>query len=442
MYLSQKLSNSPTVMRIRKFLQKFIDHRFLKRAFKSPVLSIVTFALIFFFVCADNLVSNFSLSAPSLHDDEISDIPLTRVVQELSGSNVTNNGVLLLPGNSAQEGMEEASLEDPNTLIPPFNATRVERLAWFREKLPDVQIFNSNRLTERFHGRVLEFLNNNCTVQFFMIWISPARSFRNRDFLVIDSLFSSNPRGCLLIISRTMDTRRGYRILKPMLDRGFKVLAVTPDLPFLVKNTPTESWFEQVRSGRRDPGGYIIQNLENLIRLAVLYKYGGVYLDTDFIVLKDFSGLRNSIGSQTLEVDTKDWLNGAAMVFDINHPLVDMFLEEFAKSYNGNRWGNNGPHLVTRVIQRTESTPGCNFTVLPPEAFYPVDWVQIKRLFRKPVTEGDLRWAEEQLSELENGNSYGIHLCSKHTSGLKIEVGSVMGRLIEQHCVVCENMYT
>lgn len=442
MFLSQKFSNSPVLMRIRKFWQKFVDYRFLKRALKSPVLSALTFVLIFFFIYADSIVSNFCPTPSPFQNTEHPDINLSQKVQDLSGSNGTSTDVILLPGNPGDGEIAETNLEDPNMLIPPFNATRIERLAWFREKLPDLEIFNMNPLTERFHARVLEFLNNNCTVQFFMIWNSPALSFKTRDFLAIDSLFSANPRACLLIVSRTLDTRRGYRILKPILDRGFKVLAVTPNLPFLVKNTPTEIWFEQLRSGRRDPGGYIVQNLANLIRLAMLYKYGGVYLDTDFIILKDFSGLRNSVGSQTLEVDTKDWLNGAAMTFDVNHPLVEMFLEEFANTYNGNRWGNNGPHLVTRVIQRVGSTPECNFTVLPPEAFYPADWVKIKRFFRKPVTEEDLRWTEEQLSALENGNSYGIHLWNKHTCRMKIEVGSVMGSLIEKHCVICENIYT
>ncbi|KAK4771306.1 hypothetical protein SAY87_031838 [Trapa incisa] len=445
--LQQRLSTSPLVIRATKISHKFVDHRLLKHAFKSPAVTAVTFGLVFFFLCADNFASNFSFS---YHSNDDSGGPLSRVVHEISRSNVPDSGsgsiLRSLPAEGIYSGRggatEETILEDPKSLIPPFNATRIERLAWFREKIPDIEIFNPNPLTEQFHSRVLQFLNNNCSIQFFMIWNSPARSFKNRDFLAIDSLFSSNPRGCLLIISRTMDTRRGYSILKPIIDRGFKVLAVTPDLPFLMKNTPTESWFEQLRSGRRDPGGYIVQNLANLIRFAMLYKYGGVYLDTDFIVLKDFSGLRNVVDSQTQEVDTKNWLNGAAIAFDVGHLLLKAFLEEFANTYNGNRWGNNGPHLMTRVIQRTESTPECNYKVLQPEAFYPVDWVKIKRLFRGTVTEADKRWAKQLLAELENGDTYGVHLWNKLTVGMKIEVGSVVGRLMEQHCLVCENIYT
>lgn len=128
------------------------------------------------------------------------------------------------------------------------------------------------------------------------------------------------------------------------MDRGFKVLAITPDVPFLVKNTPAEGWLEELKSGRKDPG-YIplFNNLSNLVRLAMLYKYEGVYLDTDFIILKDFSELRNAVGAQSMDTSTGAWtrLNGAAMIFDINHPILLDFLREFATTFNGNRWGFN-----------------------------------------------------------------------------------------------------
>ena len=63
----------------------------------------------------------------------------------------------------------------------------------------------------------------------------------------------------------------------------------------MFKKTPAETWFEEMKSGNKDPGEIpLSQNLSNLIILAVLNKYGGIYLDTDFIVLKSFAGLRNA----------------------------------------------------------------------------------------------------------------------------------------------------
>lgn len=228
------------------------------------------------------------------------------------------------------------------------------------------------------------------------------------------------------------------------MDRGFKVLAITPDVPFLVKNTPAEGWLEDLKSGRKDPG-YIplFNNLSNLVRLAMLYKYGGVYLDTDFIILKDISGLRNAVGAQSMDSSTRAWtrLNGAAMIFDINHPILLDFLHEFATTFNGNKWGFNGPYLVSRVIERVGNTPGYNITVLPPKSFYAVDWNGINRLFRKPHTKAESQWVEDVVADLYSEQTYALHLWNKRSKEQKIEEGSVMARLILEHCVICEHIY-
>ncbi|KAF8042291.1 hypothetical protein BT93_A0803 [Corymbia citriodora subsp. variegata] len=337
--------------------------------------------------------------------------------------------------------------DDENTrpLVPPINVTEEERVSWFRKVLPEFDIFKSDNLTRQFHARVTGFFGqeNNCSVRFFMTWISLGRSFGRREFLALESLFKSNPYGCLLIISRTMDSKLGFKKFKPILDHGFKVIAVTPDLPFLFENTPAKAWFNEMKTGTKDPGEIpLAQNLSNLIRIAVLFEYGGVYLDTDVIVLKDFAGLRNSIGAQSIDTMSRRWtrLNNAVMAFDRNHPLLLKFMTEFASTFDGNRWGHNGPYLVSRVVEKVNGKRGFEFKVLPPMAFYPVDWTRIGGLFRRPETRADAKWVAAKIAQL-SGETYGVHLWNKQSRRLKIEEGSVIGRLIEDHCVACENIY-
>ncbi|MFS7960958.1 putative glycosyltransferase, DXD sugar-binding, nucleotide-diphospho-sugar transferase [Helianthus anomalus] len=66
--------------------------------------------------------------------------------------------------------------------------------------------------------------------------------------------------------------------------------------------------------------GYVplCQNLSNFLQLCLLYKFGGVYMDTDVMMLKNFSKLKESIGTQTLDLGSKIWsrLNIALMVFE------------------------------------------------------------------------------------------------------------------------------
>lgn len=387
---------------------EIFGYRIVSRA-KASIISIILFALLTVFMIADTIISNVPLQSASFtikKDPQVLAISTQRMIA---------------------------------------NAIR-EKGQQFRRKLPENEreLFTSDDLTKRFHGRVLEFLNRDCEVQFFMTWISAAESFGGREILAVESVFKSHPHGCLMILSRTMDSPYGYRILKPMLDRGFKVLAVTPDLPFLLKNTPAEAWFNDMKSGKKDPGGIpLAQNLSNLMRLAALYKYGGVYLDTDFIVLKSFKGLKNTIGAQSVDAVSKNWtrLNNAVLVFDMNHPLLFKFIEEFALTFDGNKWGHNGPYMVSRVVHRVEGRVGFNFTIFPPVAFYPVDWIRIKGLFNVPKDRGESRWVEAKLHQLK-GQAYGVHLWNKQSRKLVVEEGSAMAELILEHCILCEHVYS
>ncbi|KAK9193483.1 hypothetical protein WN944_004180 [Citrus x changshan-huyou] len=368
-------------------------------------------------------------------------IPALKVDQ--SSSIVVSNNVIVQPRNIEELEQEEQYGETPDPLIPPFWLKKEGRMEWFQKKLPDLEVFQSTNLSRAFHDRVLKFSTNQCAIQFFMVWLSPARIFRPRDFLAVETLMKANPHSCLVLIWRSLDTRRGYKILKPLLDLGFKILAVTPDLASLVKDTPAETWLKQIKDGERDPGKISLSvQLSNLIRLAVLYKYGGVYLDTDFIVLKDFKGLRNAIGPQEVDQATRKWktLNNAALVFDKGHPILFDFLQEFATTFDGNTWGHNGPYMLTRVTRRVGNTPGYNLTILGLEAFYPVNWVQIKRFFKKPATEEESKWVDETVLRLSE-ESYGLHLWNKITRKFVINEGSVIHRLIKSHCILCQDSY-
>lgn len=374
--------------------------------------STITFAALLLTICAGSIMSNISMysSAFSSH---------TRLGEFIRSLNF--------------------GTEDQNAMVPVFNATEEERISWFLKKLPRLGFLEADTSSaERFHSRVLQFFGDSCTGQFYMTWFTPAKYFRRRDFWAVESLFKAHPRGCLLIVSSTMDSRLGYQVLNPLIQRSYKVLPIVPNLPFLVENTPAESWLKTIKNGTRDPGMYFMMNLSNLIRLAMLYKYGGVYSDTDFVFLKDVTALHNSVGAQSMDTATKKWsrLNGAIMIFDKGHPVLLKFLQEFALTYDGNKWGHNGPYLVSRVVARVSGRPGREVNVMPLEAFYPVDWTRIGRLFTRPGNETEKKWAEEILDRLER-ESYGLHLWNKRSGTFSVEEGSVISGLFYNHCIIC-----
>lgn len=345
---------------------------------------------------------------------------------------------------------EEAPLVIPNTHLPLLRKSHSLPLESddFPEKNKKILelltlMESSDEFRRRdFRVRVKEFFSKNetsCKVRFFMTWISSLNSFTEKEFHSVETLFNTHPNGCLLIVSNSMDSNKGRQILKPFLEKGFRVTAVSPDLKYLFKNTMAESWFLKLIKGDLDAGYVPLgQNLSNLLRLCLLYKFGGVYIDTDVIVLKSFSKLKNSIGAQTIDLDSKNWsrLNNAVMVFDKMHPLVYKFIEEFALTFNGNKWGHNGPYLVSRVVSRLQDRPGYNFTILPPMAFYPVNWNRVRNLFRGAKNETDAKWLRGKLRQIRS-QSYAVHLWNKQSRKLQVEKGSIVGKILSNHCVFC-----
>ncbi|MBA0572306.1 hypothetical protein Golob_002657, partial [Gossypium lobatum] len=267
---------------------------------KSPVAFMILFALLMFLMLTDSIVSNISLESAAFTQKQDSQSLQTLTVTR----NIKPDVVLPLSLTvSTKNNIVDGDSEHQNSLASPLGVREKHGIGKFKRKLPEHEILKSDELTKKFHGRVLEFFNRGCELQFFMTWISKVGSFGRREIMAAESVFKAHPNGCLMILSRTMDSVQGYRILKPLLDRGFKVIAVAPDFPFLVKNTPAEAWLDDMKSGKKDPGVIpLAQNLSNLMRLVVLYKYGGVYLDTDFIVMRNFKGLKNTIGAQSIDV--------------------------------------------------------------------------------------------------------------------------------------------
>lgn len=297
--------------------------------------------------------------------------------------------------------------------------------------------------TRQFAARTAELFappspQRPCAHRFFMTWLSPLEQFGSREALVLETLFRWHRDACLLIASDTMDSPGGSDRLQPFLDRGFRVRAASPDLAHLLRGTPAESWLGAVRRGEVSPGSVPLgQNLSNLLRLALLYKYGGVYLDADVVVLRPLSGLRNAIGAQAVDAATGDWmrLNNAVMAFDRGHPLLREFIAEFAATFDGSKWGHNGPYLVSRVTRRM---PELDVTVLPPRAFYPVDWTKIGGLFLAPKDRKEEKWVQAKVDNIR-GESFGIHLWNRESRGIEMEEGSVIRRLISDGCLFCNS---
>lgn len=147
-------------------------------------------------------------------------------------------------------------------------------------------------------------------------------------------------------------------------------------------------------------GRFQKQNIANALRLCIVYKYGGMYMDTDFIVLRSPDDIANGMALE----DEKRY-NNAAFKFSRPHaPFLQACMEDFVDKYNGDLWGNQGPHLFTRVQyackekEATGEPENCPST-WPKESFYPINQNELSHF-----------WSA---NTLQLNSSFALHVWNK-----------------------------
>ena len=85
--------------------------------------------------------------------------------------------------------------------------------------------------------------------------------------------------------------------------------------------------------------------MTDLLKFLILYLDGGVYLDTDIVVVRSLSSLNNTIGRE-------DDRMGAVMVLEENNKFLERCILEFLDSYNATVWAENGPLLLRKIYEK------------------------------------------------------------------------------------------
>ncbi|KAG8445550.1 hypothetical protein GDO86_010355 [Hymenochirus boettgeri] len=193
------------------------------------------------------------------------------------------------------------------------------------------------------------------------------------------------------------------------------VFTGTPLLPWYKKVDPeTESHWTHVSSDG--------------CRLALIWKYGGIYMDTDIISMRPIPDV-NFLAAQSSKFSS----NG---VFGLSthHSFSWRCMEDFVQNFDGAVWGNQGPQLFTRVLEQlceipnfvsTEDIKCGNISFLNPQRFYPIPypaWNQYYEVWDKVPTFSD---------------SYSLHLWNYMNQGQKMVVpgsNTLVDNLYKQYC--------
>ncbi|KAG2318431.1 hypothetical protein Bca52824_011644 [Brassica carinata] len=281
------------------------------------------------------------------------------------------------------------------------------------------------------------FREEKCDVRVFMVWNSPGWMFSVRHQRGLESLLSQHRDACVVVFSETVELdffRNSF------VKDGYKVAVVMPNLDELLQDTPTHVfasiWFDW-RKTKFYPTHY-----SELVRLATLYKYGGVYLDSDVIVLGSLSSLRNTLGME--DHASNESLNGAVMSFEKKSPFLLECLNEYYLTYDDKCLRCNGPDLLTRVAKRFLNGKNRRMTqqelnVRPFSVFFPISSQQITNYFAYPATEEEKSKQDEVFKKIIN-ESLTFHFWNSVTSSLIPEPESLVARLLDHSCIRCSDV--
>jgi len=177
-------------------------------------------------------------------------------------------------------------------------------------------------------------------------------------------------------------------------------LSELPNLEFselvlgrLLEDTPLEKWNNDYLKKENKFPNYFAWDLSDGLRLAYLYKYGGKYMDTDSLTLRNLAPLQNVVGGKSPN------LYNGVMFFEKGHPFIKQVLNAFSKNFKAGAYATGGPLLIT-LVHKSSLVDNLTYAVLEKDVFYPLLWTDLRKLYDPKE--------KQNVKSIING-SYAVH---------------------------------
>ena len=259
--------------------------------------------------------------------------------------------------------------------------------------------------------------------------------FNWRHWRTVESIFYHHPTAEVKVYSNTLpdDT------FSVLTEAGYSIEICRYKLESMLICTPAEGFIGKLESARLGPFWYA--NVADLLRLLLLYQHGGIYIDTDIIVVRPLNSLPvNIAGVQDRQSTAHGSVNSAFLYFQKGNQFLEACLKEFAGHYDGKRWGQTGPSLITRVYHASTWSEDA-VHIVDYKKFYMYPWREVKKCFTD--VKGDSFDMQMKILETE---AYVVHLNSKITGakgvkGNSLKNGTVCKHLLNSYCVLCDEIH-
>ena len=109
-------------------------------------------------------------------------------------------------------------------------------------------------------------------------------------------------------------------------------------------------------------------HLSDALRVLLVWKFGGLYLDLDYVVINKMTQYENFVVSNN---NGKYGVTNNAFSFTHGHQFLFNVLNKMKESYNANCWSCNGPGLFTESLQNIseDASHSVSVNVIPLERY-------------------------------------------------------------------------
>ncbi|XP_042857551.1 lactosylceramide 4-alpha-galactosyltransferase-like isoform X2 [Penaeus japonicus] len=306
-----------------------------------------------------------------------------------------------------------------NSITAPFSS---QEMPWWRQVLCEGINQQGFRLTEL--PWLLRDVTPNATDDnIFLVETACKTTPSFRVWCAVESWSRQNPSSQVWYVMTSLTVNDTDGLVSRLQEEYKNLRIVGADVEKIFKGTGLNNLF----SSRK----WIIKakwppvKLSDMLRVALVWRWGGFYTDTDTVCIKDVSPLRNIISFSDSKLNK---ISNGAFQFQQHHKFLELLMDVQTKSFAPGSWGSLGPAAVTAVAKRMCNTtdfrklPGdkneplvCgDLSLLPQKYLLPLPWTEYSRLFAKGT-------GEKFFSQFNS--TYVIHLFSAMSRKRKLHIG-------------------
>lgn len=254
-----------------------------------------------------------------------------------------------------------------------------------------------------------------------------------RHLRCIESIFRHHHSSKVIVHSNTL----GQSIFDVFTEVGYDIEVKKYNMVDIAQGTTVERFLKKERSSPASGE----EHWSDLLRLLLMYKYGGLYMDIDSIVVKPMINL----GPNVLGLDSENNVNKAIMRFEKDHPFLEAALQEFTTFYREKSAADKETNLLTKVwkLWRRGAQTSRHVKEVSRGLFYTFNATQVEKECFDDTSGATFEAHMENIkTDAYVVTMHSLKLQSRiEIAGESLKNGTICKHLFNSHCILCNKVY-